>query len=101
MISAILRRPAALVMRGIQSPSSVCQVLSLVIQRDVCCGEREQWLLNNRVRCAARTDDVPQGVDNIEARRLNLVAVNGCSEPFCDSLSLERVADRVASLEIY
>jgi len=99
-ISAILLRPAALVIRAIQSPSGVGQELGLVIQRDGSRGIGEERLLNNRVRCAARTDDVSKCVNNIEALRLNLIAVNGSSEPFDDSLSLQSIAYRVASLEI-
>ena len=87
-------------MRGIQSPSCVGQELSLEVQRDIGCGEREERLLNNRARCTARADDVPQGVDNEEALRLNLRAIDRCSEPFCDPLSLECVSDGVASLKV-
>ena len=80
-------------MRGIQSHLCICEVLQVVVQCDVCCGEREQWLLNNRVRCTARTDDVTQGVDHEEALRLNLRAVDRCSEPFCDSGAEKRISN--------
>ena len=85
---------------AIRSRSGVCQELELVIQCDRHRGERERRLLSDRVRCAARTDDVAESIDGGEALILNLSAIDRSPEPFHDPVALERVAQAIASLQI-
>jgi len=100
-ISPSRRRPAALVSFAISITSGVGQELSLVVQSDGSAGRREARLLHNRAGSRARTDDVTQGVDDEEALRLNLVAVDRGTEPLDDAVTLESVSDAVSSLEIH
>jgi len=97
-ISANLRRPAALVIFAIRSLSGGCQELELVIQLDRYRGERERRLLSDRVCCAARTDDVAERIDGIEALRLNQEAVDRSPVPLHNPVTLERVADAISRL---
>lgn len=88
-------------MRAIQSRLGACEELELVVECDPYLGECEARLLSDRVRCAARTDDVTQSIDSGEALILNQEAIDRSSEPFRDGVAEQSVTQRIAGLEIY